>query len=501
MGNKRLWGLALLACGLCGMVIGCGASRNTTAAIETPVATSADAHPTLRASASTTSTSEDADTFICLPLVLRDHAAASSGSLVQPEDFTYLGAFRLPGAEERPNTFEYGGNAMTYNPDNGTLFIMGHDRMPWGALPDGNQVAEVTIPTPVNTRNVDELPYAAFVQDFHDVAAGQFSGLDEIPRVGMAYLNHPATGPKIHLGWGQHMPPEVAPPTHGWIDADLSIPAFQGKWYIGEQDFNSVNGYLFEIPAAWAAQHTQGRVLATGRYRDGGWGGMGPALFAYCPWLADGSPPAAGMRLDETPLLLYASSYQTEHIERALDGYQHPDEWEGGAWLTTASGKSAVLFAGTKATGAKYWYGWVNPAGPELPCVEAALVGQFTLCRLADGTPCPPEDLTECAGHNDYRGWWSSRFDAQFILYDPADLARVAAGTLEPWQPQPYTSLDIDAHLYLDPPEWELDTLGHGVQRRMRVGDVAYDRAQGKLYVLELYADGGKPVVHVWQMQ
>ncbi len=212
-------------------------------------------------------------------------------------------------------------------------------------------------------------------------------------------------------------------------------------------------------------------------------------------------PPPTGTHLDETPLLLYASSQETEVIERALDGYQHPDEWEGAAWLTTASSKSAVLFAGTKATGAKYWYGWGNPAGPEMPCVEVDLAGQFTLCRLANGTPCPPEDLKGCAGHNDYRGWWSTRFAAQFILYDPAELAQVAAGTLEPWQPQPYASLNINRALYLNPPEWELDMLGRGDQRRMRVGAVTYDRTNSRLYVLELYADGAKPVVHVWQIE
>ena len=32
-------------------------------------------------------------------------------------DFKYLGAFRLPQGGERPKTFAYGGNAMTFNPD------------------------------------------------------------------------------------------------------------------------------------------------------------------------------------------------------------------------------------------------------------------------------------------------------------------------------------------------------------------------------------------------
>ena len=80
------------------------------------------------------------------------------------------------------------------------------------------------------------------------------------------------------------MPPENPGPTHGWFSADLAQPDFQGVWFIGDQSFDSVNGYLFEIPTDWADAHAQGRVLATGRYRDGGWSGMGPALFAYRPW-------------------------------------------------------------------------------------------------------------------------------------------------------------------------------------------------------------------------
>jgi hypothetical protein len=209
---------------------------------------------------------------------------------------------------------------------------------------------------------------------------------------------------------------------------------------------------------------------------------MGPALFAYRPWLDDGGRPAPpGAHVEETVLLLYESSQDTSEVERCLDGYQHPDEWEGGAWVTTNADKSAVLFAGTKGTGAKYWYGYINPDGPEHPCVDEELVGEFAVCWLADGTPCPPEDLTECAGHNDYRGWWSARFDAQFILYDPADLARVAAGEIASWEPQPYAFLDIDEYLFLNPAGVEGDMLGTGVQRRFRIGAVAYDRSNAFL--------------------
>jgi len=401
---------------------------------------------------------------------------------------------------------------MTFNPAGdpggandgfpGSLFITGHDRMPFDELPDGDQVAEITIPTPSRARDLGELPQAGFVQNFSNVARGYFAQLDEIPRVGMAYLNTPATGPKIHLAWGQHLQPDPPDASHAWFDPNLATPNVRGTWFIGDQSVYSVNGYMFEIPAAWASQYTSGRPLGTGRYTAGGWSGMGPALFAYRPWTDErGTPPPAGTHLPETTLLLYAKSTETENIEHALAGYQHPDEWEGGAWLTTTAGKSALLFAGTKSTGAKYWYGFVNPAGPQFPCVYAEFVGQFSVCRLANGAPCPPSDLTECPGHTSERGWWSTRMDAQIIFYDPDDLARVAAGQMQSWEPQPYATLDLDDRLFLNPAGVESELVGAGAQRRFRIGDVAYDRANDLLYVLELFADQAKPVVHVWRVR
>jgi hypothetical protein len=385
-----------------------------------------------------------------LPFVSEGTPPPPAG-LLQPADFEYLGAFRLPAGGDRPLTFAYGGNAMTFNPAGdpsgssdgfpGSLFITGHDRLAYGELPDGSQVAELDIPIPVVSGSLAALNSAGFLQNFSNVAAGHFTGLDEIPRIGLLYLDNPATGPLLHLAWGQHLQPDPPAASHAWFSPNLAAPNLQGEWFIGNQMLDSVNGYLFEIPAAWADANASGRYIGTGRYRDGGWSGMGPALFAYRPWTdASGAPAAPGTHLQETVLLLYESSLNTDEIVRSLNGYQHSDEWEGGAWIATSSGKTAVLFAGTKSVGAKYWYGFANPAGPDYPCVAADFVGQFTVCRLADGSSCPPEDLVECAGHNDYRGWWSTRWDGQIILYDPADLQRVAAGELQSWEPQPYAA-------------------------------------------------------------
>lgn len=434
---------------------------------------------------------------------------------LEPANFHYLGAFKLPGGDVRPKTFAYGGNAMTFSPSGdskgkvdgfiGSLFITGHERMAYGELPDGNQIAQVSIPKPVKSKNLKKLPTAKFIQNFHNAAKGMFDSLDEIPRVGMVYLNNPKTGPVIHICWGQHFQdtPETQVPSHGWISPNLSSPNPQGTWYIGHQSFYSINDYMFEIPKSWADRYLGGEYLATGRYRDGGWSGQGPSLFAYCPWdRKTGKPLPPGTHLKETTLLLYANSRETEDVvHRSLKGYQHADEWTGGAWITTPSGKTAVLFAGTKGTGEKYWYGWINPHGSQYPCVETAFIGQFPVCRLANGVPCPSKDLKGCKNHSDYRGWWSSKFNARFVLYDPEDFAKVATSKMKPSEPQPYAYLDIDKYLLFNPSKIEQDMLGTGVQRIYRIGAIAYDRENNLLYVLELFADEAKPIVHVWSIK
>ncbi|MBL7006535.1 MAG: hypothetical protein ISR78_05610 [Spirochaetia bacterium] len=472
-----------------------------------------------------TSSSTEAAASPAIPVQTQAQKASRvPAGLVGPEHFIYKGAFRLPDDAERPLAFAYGGEAITHNPEGdhgsessstgkdgkdgkdsfpGSLFIMGHNRMPYGELPDGNQVAEISIPEPVLSRKIGELSQAEFIQPFSNIADGWFTAFDEIPRAGIEYLDVPATGPLLHVAWGQHFhdEPETQGPTHAWFSPTLDDPQGQGSWYIDSYSHYSINNYLFAIPDGWADEYTDGRMMATGRFRDGGWSGMGPSLYAYKPWIDDaGTPAPDGTRLEVTVLLQYAKSNETDSIERCLDGYQHGDEWEGGAWITTESGNSAVLFAGTKSTGDRYWYGFLNAAGSEKPCLPEAFIGQFTLCRSADGTPCPDEEAWICDEPASGRGWWSSRFSAQIILYDPADLAKTARGEIEPWEPQPYAVFEIDDYLFHNPSGIETENIGSGVQRRYQIGDVAYDIKNNLLYVMELFADEARPVVHVWEI-
>jgi hypothetical protein len=249
---------------------------------------------------------------------------AAAADRVMPADFSYLGAFRLPQGGERPKTFEYGGMAMTIRPGGGkdgfpgSLFVMGHPRLAYGELPNGGQIAEITIPKPSLARKVAQLPRARFLQTFRDVFAGRFKGLDEITRIGLQFLDTPVTGPLIHVAWGQHFQPEPPAPSHAWIRPDLGRPDFKGEWFVAADNPYAVNGYLFAIPQDWADRHVGGRILATGRYRDGGWSGLGPALYAYRPW-----DPKTGAAPPPGPKRSTAISIPTNG--KAVPGSQLPE--------------------------------------------------------------------------------------------------------------------------------------------------------------------------------
>lgn len=400
-----------------------------------------------------------------------DLGSGGSASRLRPSDLVYRGAFRLPG-ESGGSSWEWSGDGLAYCADGdpggagdgypGSLFGIGHD---WQ-----HYVSEVSIPAPVVSADKDpaDLPRARTLQPFADVRGDLYPDLGtEIRRSDVEYL--PAQGGqssgKLYLGWGRHMQQDERNATHMWCQTDLSDPRPRGPWSVGGLEDYLTCDYLFTVDPAWAATNAPGKLLATGRFRDGGQAGMGPSILAIAPWQS-GNPPAPGTRLPAVTLLRYDSVYTgAEHI---LDGYHHSDEWSGAAWLASAggSGKSAVVFAGTKGTG-DCWYGF------------------------SDGTVWPDEPPYPPVPPDGDRGWWSTGFQGQLLFYDPADLAAVARGDLAADRPQPYAVLDLDPHLY------------HvtGEQQKYHAGALTFDRQHGRLFLIEPLADGERSIVHVWSLR
>ncbi len=414
---------------------------------------------------------------------------SGSGALIQPADLVYLGAFRLPEYPADPEYgWEWGGNALTYYPAgdssggtdgySGSLYGMGHNQR--------MRAAEIGIPAPVISAgtNLADLNIAPLLRDFGNIRTGipaleQLYNNSTLLYAGLEYL--PAQGTqsssRLYACFGAHFHEPDGPqyvPSHMWTD--LALGDNQGAWWISTQSLYSVNDYLFEIPASWADANssTSGRYLATGRYRDGGWSGQGPALFAIAPWQS-GNPPPAGTTLAAMPLLLYSNTRGEDSTQFTMNNYHHADEWSGGAWLTAGS-NAAIIFIGTKGQGA-CWYGYSD--GTVYP---------------TDGSegPAPPPYP------NNDRGWWSTSFQAQMLFYSPEDLAAVAGGTLASYQPQPYAVLNLDPYL------WHIDKINHPDfnvnQNKYRLGACAFDRSNGRLYIVEYRGDveNDRPLIHVF---
>jgi hypothetical protein len=403
---------------------------------------------------------------------------SSASNLVQPSDLVYMGAFKLPDTPGDMG-WEWAGNemgAMTYYPNGdsngpsdgfpGSIYGTGNDQLKY--------ISEISIPAPIisQNKNLNDLNTAETLQDFENILGTKIEGM-ELPKVGLEYLPKQGnqTSDKLYYCFGQHIQDQERNPSHGWFELNLSNPQLAGDWKIDNQLNYLTTYYIFSIPKEWADINTPGKYLVTGRYKDGGQGSQGPCIFAYRPW-NEGNPPPSGTELSCTPLLQYSSITDPEN--HVMDNYKHSDEWNGGAWLNS-SDKSSVIFVGTKGIG-NTWYGFsdgtVWPTSgegpfPSVPVISPTFYGE------------------------DLRGWWSDSFQAQILFYDPADLAKVAKGTMQPYKPQPYAKLNIDQYLFNIKSSKQKD----------RVGAVAFDRERGILYVLEPLADGDKPIIHVWQIR
>ena len=407
-------------------------------------------------------------------VLITGHIAFASERRIMSEDFEYLGAFLappwVPGTPDA-ESWEWGGMAMSYNPNGdpageddgfpGSIYGTGHDV--W------NLVSEIDIPVPIisATKNLSDLNIARTLQPFADVRGTLFEWAEEMPRVGLEILDVQGdqNTRKLYLCWGAHHQDQHIF-THMWCETDLGNPGSSGAWSVRGMNPYNTNDYMFEIPHEWAKNYTDGLLLATGRYRDGGWSGLGPALFAIAPW-NHGNPPPDGTILESIALIKYSDYFHGEPVLwQQMNGYQHSDEWTGGAWVT-AGGKSAVVFVGTKGIGTA-WYG--DPLGE---CVED--------CELAH-----------------LRGWWSDRFEGWFLFYDTDELALVAQGLIEPYEPQPYAFMRVDDVLYY------VD----GEQEKYHLGACCFDRINGLFYVFEPGRESlegtryepERTLVHVWRI-
>ncbi len=394
-------------------------------------------------------------------------------------DFDYKGAFKLPEGSNGVG-WAYGGRGMTYYPGGdadgpddgypGSIFATG-----WkGDVGMESYVSEISIPVPVISpdKDVNELNAAGTLQKFYDITQGRFNKIGSVSTYGdIAYLRHLSRNggaqqtDKLHSTWGKHFQLEKYV-SHSWCELNLSDPQPCGGWFIGDKKGKplnySLNSYLFSIPEDWAAANTPGKLLATGGYRGGGTGGRGPSLYAYGPW-NEGNPPPPNAELGYTTLIQYSlESDYTSDPSQSMAGWTRADDFGGGDWLTVGN-KSAVILVGTKGIG-KFWYGF------------------------PDGTLYSGQDWPN-------RGYWAEKTQAQILFYDPADLAAVTHCKMQPYEPQPYSVMNLEPFMYKKQ---------KAVNQNHLICAACFDRTHGFLYVIENEAYGrhgdGNILVHVWKV-
>lgn len=389
--------------------------------------------------------------------------AASTTPLDGPvteADFTYLGAFMLPAGTFGDSTFAYGGEAAAFNPGgdpestdgfDGSLFMVGHPRQNVG-------IAEVSIPAPApHDGDTQNLPVAQVLSPFTDITAGRgmdfvggadVGGEDEYRYGGLEVVDGP-DGPRLHWTlWQYNNASDNDVPGHGHSSLDLANPDPQGPWFLGDERNRVTPGYVFAVPQAFADASLGGQNLIAG-YMSGATASghsWGPPFFAYAPPI---TAPVSD-RLDTTVLALYDSE------ENTLPGHNRADLAGGATWVTTSSGETAIVTVGRRALGEAH-----------------------------DGFP----DEEDC---NPYKGIHGGPYEPRVTFYDPADLARVAAGDLAPDEVRPYRTWNPAEHLVATC-EWELSS-------------ISFDPEAGRVYVVQIEADTTQhvydpvPVVHVFSL-
>lgn len=371
---------------------------------------------------------------------------------LSPADIVYLGGFRLPAEEVDGASFSFGGSPLAFNPANDSLFV--------GVR--GGSIAEVTIPTPVSSSRVEELPFAAFLQPFREPTEGR---LRDVANEG-AYVS----GLLVHEGrlYGSAViyydANNVQELTHFSRSLKLTEASVKGMYRVGDKGkAGFIAGYMAAVPAEW--QTALGGPAVTGQccipiVDRTSWG---PAAFAWNPGELGTSSSARVW-----PLVYYTSEHPT------LGAWEGSNETYGGAiemgGLAIPPGTRTALFVGR------------NGLGPF--CYGDGTADQARANQSLGG-----EHLCYDPTSSD-KGQHAFPYRYQFWAYDLSDLAAVRAGKKQPWEVRPYGVWPFDVPT---------------PQPGKRIGGVGFDAARRRLYIAQMSADQDgyayRPIIHVFRIQ
>ncbi len=494
---------------------------------------------------------------ILLSIILLFPVAASAVENVYPSyDMTYLGAFKMPaisgytwvgtdlgadsnkGLEYLPPNVDCTGLETPYacctdvgtgTCTTGTLLVLPV------RSPLIRELAQVSIPVPVNSKVLGSLNVATLLKGPVDIAGGKVvSGAASLGDV--HYLPGKGNQERGHLYWslyGGYSPPSIFSVSNGffgWAELDLDNLDPVGMWRFltctaaggvsPVRCCDYAGKYLFHAPQDWADAYTGGRSLLQGYKRAGGGSSTGGVIFAFSPWGVyqpenvagndtDSVPPDA--RNDATPLGSYEipnaayghpenPNHWFEHTKLLQYGitwgvngvappYQVTDAavnsmWTSARWISLGS-KRAIAFAGNQFYRTFENFEWTY--GPSFPPIlggggyqsrpRGAVLwfysqDDITAVACGQGLTSPAVPPTVCTGGS-----------------CPAACAGIA--TKNVYDPQPYAMINLTPYLINSN-----DSLNE-----YQIYGMAYNESENKLYIEEPISSGSLgSVIHVFQL-
>lgn len=365
--------------------------------------------------------------------------AQSNSPLLYKSDFVYQGAFRVPGGGDIEDTFGYGGKAVTYNPNNNSLFLTGHTY--------AQRTAEISIPTIVNSQNLGDLQTATILQSFSDATEGRLSSINPSDGNGQRIGGHLVFGGELYVaGFSYYDAAGSQVASHFVRPLSLSTTGqVEGPFRVGNR-VHFTSAYMATIPPEW--QSALGGPALTGNCCRSIIGNQswGPAVSVF-------NPQDVG---------------QVEPVP-AIDLVHYTGDNELGPGATTQN----PLFNLTTRVG-----GVVFPVGSS----SVLFFGHHGIGPYCYGTG------DECGDPiDDNKGTHAYPYVFQVWAYDANELLQVKNGNLQPYEVRPYDVWTFNVPFENND---EHDT-----------GGVAYDPATGRIFFVQSkFGSERLPLIHVFQV-
>lgn len=426
--------------------------------------------------------------LVFLTLVCCWFGNAMAGELLDQGNFTYIGAFRVPpgnlGGDSTEWSFGLGGEGVTYNPARNSLILLGTD--------SERYVIEISIPTPVNSTNINDLNTATTVQTPKNITGNMWNWLN----LGPSFVENGGevggflvyNGKLIGSAFPMYDDGATFQLSHftanlNWVSDGAGFSGFKQVGTNPENALASsagwVGGYMAHIPSEWQASLGYPVLTGNGAINIIGRSSRGPALFGLDPDQIGVQTPAP-----TTVLAGYPAAHPTLGDYSTTTGTLYYNMSTSLSGAVFPAGSDSVLVFGRHGI-------TLNGQGSDV-CYGFGTANIALHKTIKEGTDLWCYDPTDSD-----KGGHGYPYASQVWAYDANDLLAVKNGTKQYWEVVPY------ARWTLSLPFTNETSSTTGTKK---LGGVAYDPSTQRIFVVQLYADHWadeyepNPIVHVYQL-